>query len=579
MGSTGKAGATGSAGATGLAGSGGVSGAPGAAGSSGAVDGSTAQARDAGSDAEAGAPAQASCGPEGDNSALTEAADKKLPVIFVTVNLQQVINANAAATQGAADDVKITGRLRVVEQHNGTHTDLKGPDGSVVAPVTLDTLVGVSLHGTSSAFFNQKSLSVEFRDDKGANLPQPLLGMPTNEDWVLLSCANDRSCMRQALAHSIGRELGRWQPRTRFVEVFVGDAGKEAYQGIYLIAEPIRRAKCRVNIPKPAATPDVGEISGGYIVRKESGGKGFPTRTPAGSATWVPESWVSTVGSPVPAPEDGRKTVWSYHFPSASNITPEQKTYLQASMNSFEAGMKATPQQYRSLIDVPSFVDHALIRELANEVDSYSKSNYFVKMGTAAGGKLHMGPLWDFNVSFGLMMFKDCERTDVWAHDQRKKFGGTTSLWAPKPQASCSGGEAYAGVPPSATVRACYKVSYVPFWWEQLWADAAFQKDLRCRWDELRKDGGPLSHTRIKQKIDTWAAQLLPLAVPRHFKKWPDLVNSPTPIFNESPRSKNPDPLMMFKEEVTSFWGWLDKRLLWMDTNLPAASCAGWKFQ
>ncbi len=513
--------------------------------------------------------ASASCGALGDNSALTEAPDKKLPIIFITANLQQLVSMGA---------VKMTGRMRVVEQHSGSHEDLKAPDGSLMAPVTLDALVGISIHGTSSSNFNQKPLSLEFRDEKGASLPQRLLGMPRHEDWVLLSCANDRSCMRQTIAHSIGRELGRWQPRTRFVEVFIGDEKKESYQGLYLLVEAIRHDKCRVNIAKPAGSPALGDVSGDYIVRKESGGRGLPTRTPPANALWVPESWVSTVGSPVAAPEDGRKTVWSYHFPNASNITPDQKIFLQGAMDKFEGAMKANPSQYRSLIDVASFVDHALMRELANEVDAYSKSNYFVKMGTGAGGKLRMGPLWDFNISYGLFQFKDCERTDVWAHEHRKKFGGTTSNWAPKPAPTCTGSEAYSGGTPSAMVRACYKVPYVPFWWEQLWSDGAFQKDLRCRWNELRKDGAPFGSTRIKQKLETWSAQLLPLAVPRHFKKWPDLVNSPKPIFFESPRSKNPDPLMMFKEEVASLSDWIDKRLQWMDTNLPAASCAGWKF-
>jgi hypothetical protein len=59
--------------------------------------------------------------------------------------------------------------------------------------------------------------------------------------------------LRNVLAYEIYRQMGRWAPRTRFVEVlFNGGGGSEVdgadYHGVYVLMEKIKRGRDRVDI-------------------------------------------------------------------------------------------------------------------------------------------------------------------------------------------------------------------------------------------------------------------------------------------------------------------------------------------
>jgi spore coat protein CotH len=51
---------------------------------------------------------------------------------------------------------------------------------------------------------------------------------------------------------------------------------------------------------------------------------------------------------------------------------------------------------YKTVIDVPSFVDFMLVNELCSNSDVYQSSTFFHK---DRDGKLRAGPVWDFNLS------------------------------------------------------------------------------------------------------------------------------------------------------------------------------------
>ena len=62
-------------------------------------------------------------------------------------------------------------------------------------------------------------------------------------------------------------------------------------------------------------------------------------------------------------------------------------------------------------------------REFAKEIDSYRYSVYMYKDHKKDGGKLNMGPTWDFNIGFGNVDFGS-ERAELprgWMYNK----GGT----------------------------------------------------------------------------------------------------------------------------------------------------------
>jgi hypothetical protein len=367
----------------------------------------------------------------------------------------------------------------------------------------------------------------------------------------------------------------RWQPRSRFVEVYFNDS----YRGLYLLVEPPRQDKNRVAIPKPAtdATGGMDALSGGYIFRREAGGKASPTANPA-------RDWLS----PEKDPSGRYQMVYTYHYPREADITAAQKTYLRDYMASFERAMKAPDWSaaYPSWIDVDTFIEFALINEVANNVDGYWKSMYMTKLPDAGGarGKLQLTPFWDFNIAFGNADYRDGWKLDNWTYKLNRYFGECTSfLPAPMGCAACKGYDAM-----------CTNMPYVPFWWDRIWSDKAFQDKLKCAWQRLRKPGAALATDSANKLIAAWQAQLRP-NIARHYAKWPDLrtkvwpnpcdYDAATKAFRPNSRFKlpglpdpncgapslSPEAFLDFESKWLEEWTRL--RAEWLDKSLPG-TCA-----
>src|SRR6185503_13738433 len=85
---------------------------------------------------------------------------------------------------------------------------------------------------------------------------------------------SDKTLIRDALAYELSNKMGRYAPRTRFVELYLdrsgGKLGPRDYMGVYVLVEKIKRGKNRVNIAElqgsDATEPN---ISGGYIFKRD----------------------------------------------------------------------------------------------------------------------------------------------------------------------------------------------------------------------------------------------------------------------------------------------------------------------
>ena len=429
-------------------------------------------------------------------NAEAEDAARVLPVLMLELKGKEIGQAETRGT------------LKVIEDHDGSLKDLQ------TSQISVQSGVSVEIHGETSAGLAKKSYRLELLDDRHEDRDRdlPLLGLPAGSDWVLHSCGSDRTCLRNVLAYALGRALGHYAPRTRFTELYVnGD-----YRGIYVLVERIRRDRNRVDLPRPSATAADGDISGGYIFRMDLG-EGKPTDR-------VPRDWVSPVSH----------TVYSYYYPRFDQITPAQKAYLHDHVSRFETMMRSSswndPQSgYRQWLDIRSWVDFALIQELSINPDAYFKSIYLQKWPRSRGDKIALGPVWDFDLAFGVAEFRDARNTQAWAH-RMNRFGGEPVSYDPPRQ-----------------------LPYVPAHWERLWTDPAFHQDLRCRWQELRQ--GPLQMRTLHAMIDGWADELTE-AQPRDASVW-----------------GNP-PANAYAGEVESLKDFLVKRVAWMDSNLPGRCTA-----
>ena len=441
---------------------------------------------------------------EPDLSGITpDFSSSNLPVIM--------INTNGAAI---IDEPKIPADMKIIFHDDNSRNYLSDPAN------VYDGKIGIEIRGASSAGFPQKPYGLETRDMTGANLNVSLLGMPADNDWVLLSNWNDKVYMRNTLAFELFRKMGHYAPRMRHCEVVMNNE----YQGIYLFGEKIKQGKpSRVNIAKLTMLDDSGDdVTGGYI---------FKTDYDDGYGTY----WTSSY-SPLNRPRGVVRFV--YHVPKATDLIDAQKEYIKNHVNTVESVLYGTNFKdpvngYRKYLDVSSFVDYFIIGELSRNVDAYKKSRFFYKDKDSKDIKIYSGPVWDYDWAWKNM--NDCY------------FLSNTS----------GSGWAY-------KINEC-NVSPVPPSWEvRMLQDPYFANAINDRYFSLRKT--ILSQSFINNYIDS-VANLLSEAQIRHEKKWKTLgKNVGAPEIDAQPTT--------FAGDITKFKNWITTRLAWLDANMVGESTA-----
>ena len=360
--------------------------------------------------------------------------------------------------------------------------------------------IGIEKRGSiSQAFwYSQKSYGFETRDTLGNNLDAVLLNMPKEHDWVLYAPFDDHTLMRNVVTYELAREMGYYAPRTKFCEVqFYDWAWTPDYRGLYVMMEKIKRDKNRVNISKLDANDNSGDsLTGGYIFAVDKN-------------IWASDSgWVSKKDTGV---------FFTYKYPKGDVITPQQKSYIQSYVDSFETALKgpsfADPATgYKKYIDETSFMDFFFIQELSKNIDGYKRSSYLYKDKNSKDKKIYAGPHWDYNSAWNVHL---CGFDSVAGWDYPK------SCW----------------------VNAAY---HVPFWWGRFLQDSSYTHDLKCRWMYLRST--VLDTTNIFHIMDSISGYISTASV-RHFSQF--TINT------------------TLKVEVDSLKLWIAARLAWMDANMP----------
>ncbi|MEP6647669.1 MAG: CotH kinase family protein [Saprospiraceae bacterium] len=397
------------------------------------------------------------------------------------------------------NEPKVPGKISVIDNPGGANNHVTD------APAFIG-FMGIEVRGASSQGFPKKNYGMEIQDSLGNKFETPLIGLPKEEDWILYAPYTDKSFMRDALTYKLGRDEGRYAPRTKFCELFLnGD-----YQGVYCLEEKIKRDKNRVNISKLTSTDTNGDqLTGGYILKvdRDDGD-----------------------GSYFLADYDGTDTAGQirivYEDPKGPDLQPEQQAYIQGFYHAFEAalyGDNFTDPQigYRHYIDVPSFIDNFLVSELGHNVDAYRLSTYMYKDRDSKDSLLHLGPLWDFNLAYGNVNYCNSESLEGWAYNDSGGCGNT------------------------------------PTWWPRLLQDTFFQNELRCRYNDLREN--VLSTSAINHYIDSLSFAFAPVEG-RNYDRWPVLgiYVWPNNFIGQT-----------FQEEVDYMKNWITGRLAWMDENLP----------
>jgi hypothetical protein len=320
--------------------------------------------------------------------------------------------------------------------------------------------------------------------------------------------------MRNLMTYNLTSMLNQYSVRNQSCEVVLNGE----YKGVYLLTEKIKRDKHRVDISKllPADTSG-DQLTGGYIIKidKQTGSGG--------------DGWVSSF--PPVQHWNGQIIYYQYSYPDANEILPQQKLYIQQFMDTVETVLKSSvfndPQLgYARYMNVHSFIDYLIMNEISKNVDGYRLSTFMYKDRNSKDGRLTIGPVWDYDLTWWNADYCGGNDYQGWAY----KFGDICS------------GDGW----------------QLPFWWDRLMEDTVFQNKLRCRWNTLRM--GVLSTPNVLHYIDSTASYLNE-GQQRNFFQWPIIGQYVWP---------NPSPIATsYTEEVLHLKDWVMNRFSWLDDNIP----------
>ena len=323
---------------------------------------------------------------------------------------------------------------------------------------------------------------------------QDLFGMGKNKQWVLIANYFDNSMMRNWLTEWVGEQVGlEYTPQGVFVEVVMNGE----YLGNYYLCEQVRTGKHRVAIDElKEENTELPEIQGGYLLE------------------FAPDDWDSP-----DAFETARGVRFGNMDPSFNTeddgyANDAQMNYIRDYIQKAEDAIFARDGSYTEYIDPVSLADYWWIMEFSANGDAFrtDSAHMFKKRYEEDGseGKLHFGPLWDFDDAWG------CSMPEV---TQTIGFNNTYFLWI-----------------------------------DELRTQPEFREILEERWQvldaklgELVAEGGALDRMAALLK-DAWA---------RDDNRW-----HASHVEDETEAGRN------FEEEVEMLRDYINLRRDWINTNM-----------
>jgi len=317
----------------------------------------------------------------------------------------------------------------------------------------------LEIRGQTSRSFPKKQFNINLK-----NFPELLNG---SHKGVLYSPYVDRSLIRNVLAYRLGNTLGVDAPKTEFCHLIMN----RNYEGIYVL----------LNKPEPSNLKTLIKIDD-----KE------------------------TFTTPNKADNKELKNI-PYQIIS-SKKSEEELVQIKHVVNLLESDDVLT------IIDVPSFINYIILNELSRNIDAYRKSVYLTY--NKANNKLFAGPLWDFDLAFGLPNYNDGFDFEGFVYSYPEML------------------------------------PWMPFWWKELIENPSFHLSLKQRYTELRKT--ELSEQNMNLFIDKIVDELKGEQA-YNFKKW-DVLNATDFWPNHfTPKTH--------EAEINFIKTWLKQRLLWLDTQ------------
>lgn len=374
-----------------------------------------------------------------------------LPLVIIENNGSEIpgsksYSSEEAAASDAPADEELYCKFSVIDNDNHINSSKDSP--------TQTGKVAVNVRGRSSRYYAKKQYAVRTVDDEGSSLSTSFLGMPAGTSWVLNGSYIDYSQIRNYMLYNISSEIMDYAPASRFCEVFTTNSdGKLEYQGLYTFMEKPNEDEGRLSLTK--YDPKFAETSFLLLMNQHADGIKIEHLNP----------------------DDINTYSFDLKYPDADVISDRSLKYVKNEMLTFEKSLYDALysdewDSVESLINMDSFIDYYIINEFFQNYDAGVLSTYLYK---DLGGKISIGPVWDFDGAFNNFVGADISHEEL-------RMKGT-------------------------------------FYYYYLSQDEKFTKKCVSRYESLRKT--VLSDEYLTEYIDS-ASEYLGSAAKRNCDKWYD---------------------------------------------------------
>lgn len=391
-------------------------------------------------------------------------------------------------------DAKAT--MKVLYNENGTANLLSDTAHSIAIPIEI------KLRGNSSAKLPRKSYSIKLRGKKSKIYQVSIAGIRSTSEWILGSNLMDRSLIRNPLTYSLFKNIGGNSIESKLCEVIWNNQ----YMGVYLLSE-----KPDFSIVQNVFQGDKINTGEQYIICKDN--------HEDGKIGWYSRHKNFT--------KVGKKSFLVIKYPDKKRIAKKLIPVIASDFSKFDDALvrsydnPAVDTSYRALINMQTFVNYMLINELTKNNDGYKLSCYFYK---PKNGKLHAGPIWDFDRALGNLNSDEASTANGWRFNYL--------------EAQATNGN--------------------PKWWPALMEDSLFANQFVESWKQERKNH--ISDASLNHQIDS-LIQIVKPAAARNFNLWPVLG------INNNGFYYSPD-VTSFEDEINYLRNFILNRAHWIDAHL-----------
>lgn len=352
--------------------------------------------------------------------------------------------------------------------------------------------IDIRIRGNSSRSFDKHQYLIKFKKKNGEEKKVSLLGMEEENKWILNGPFLDKTQIRNYVAYNISGKITDSVPEIRFVEVYLN--GK--YQGLYALIESISRTLTNVTKYKPNWANGMSS----YVLRMDR----------LDPNTIVTNNFSRYTNKII------RNNAINVVYPSEDKIDEGLLKFISEDFSKFEKALYSYDyEEYYKYIDIDSFVDYMLINEFFKNSDVGTHSTYVYK---DVRGKIHMGPVWDFNNSANNYV------TEIYNEEN--------FLFQEK------------------------------LWYDMLLKDKKFVNKVINRYKYLRK--GVLSNDYIQNYIDETVAYL-GKAIDRNFSVWGYTFDESYTTDMLRPNDRN---YRSYDEALEQYKEYLRDRGIWLDENI-----------